>query len=208
MNRDEVVAAARTMIEQGGAEALSMRKLAAELGVTTTTIYWHVGGRDELILAVIAQVSDELAAHEVVGDGPRERVRCVARLVWQSAFAHRRVTALAHQVGATSLLELPLEVAMAEELEAAGLEGPDVRDALRSILMCVAGFLVVALRRAADAPPEARAPALWSDVDARISPTTRAALADPADVEALFERTVGAVVDSFVPARPRRRPRG
>lgn len=202
LDRADVVAAALTLVEERGADELTMRKLASELGVTTTTIYWHVGGRDELVIAVIKRLSADLAAQPVEGTTPRERVLSVTRLVWNSALAHRNVTALAHQIGATSLLELPLEVALAEELVGAGLHGEGARDALRGILMCVAGFLVVALRRDDRIPREYRDLALWADVDADVDPQTRAALCQPPDLSALFETTIEAVVDSFVPASP------
>ena len=200
LDRADVVAAALALVEQGGASALSMRKLAAELGVTTNTIYWHVGGRDELLLAVIERLSHDLAARPVTGRTPQERVLAVARLAWDSAFEHRNVTALAHQIGATSLLGLPLEVALAQELEAAGLRGEAVRDALRAILMCVAGFLVVALRRDEGIAPHHRSESLWAAVPADVAPATRAALGEPADVAHLFERTLQAVVSAYVPA--------
>jgi AcrR family transcriptional regulator len=202
LDRADVVAAALGLVEEGGASALSMRKLAAELGVTTNTIYWHVGGRDELVLAVIERLSEDLAARPITGHTPRDRVFASARLAWDSAFEHRNVTALAHQVGATSLLGLPLEVALAQELEAAGLRGAEVRDAVRAILMCVAGFLVVALRRDDGIAPGRRSEALWAEVPAEVSAATRAALCAPADVAALFETTLRAVVASYVPAGP------
>ena len=52
LDPDEVVATALALVEAGGPEALTMRKLAAELGVGTNTIYWHVGSREELIAAL------------------------------------------------------------------------------------------------------------------------------------------------------------
>lgn len=208
LDRGEVVARALAIVDEHGAAALSMRRLAGELGVTPTTIYWHVGGRDEVILACIRRVSDDLAARPVTGATAADRVVDVARSVWDSAFAHRNITALAHQIGATSLLELPLEVALATELEAAGLRGDALRDALRSILMCVAGFLVVALRPDDAVPPELRSTALWAALAhrdgrgpaARLHPDTLAALTRPADVEALFASTLRAVVEALVPA--------
>ena len=52
--RERIIAAARAgSSSSDGVDALSMRKLAAELGVAHTAIYWHVGGRDELVDAVI-----------------------------------------------------------------------------------------------------------------------------------------------------------
>lgn len=199
LDRDEVVDAALALVEADGPEGLSMRKLAAQLGVTTTTIYWHVGSREELVTAVIRRLSERLADRRVVGSTPEERVMSAVGHVWQSALEHRHVTSLAHQSGATSLLELPLEVAVVRELEAAGLTGGQARDALRAILMCVAGFLVVALRHEDRSRPEHRPAALWSTVeDPGISADTIAALGRPAALEPLFERTLRPVVRSFL----------
>ena len=201
LDRNDVVDAALALVEQGGASALTMRRLAADLDVATTTIYWHVGGRDELILALIARLSEQQGAIEIEGATPRERVMSVARHVWASALSHRNVTSLAHQVGATSLLEMPLELALARELGAAGLRGGTVRDAQRAILMCVAGFLVVAFRedhRAPDAGPQGARVA--GVVDEGIDPATVEALQAPPDLPALFETTLQAVIDNFVPA--------
>ena len=200
LDPDRMVEAALALVESEGPDALTMRRLAADLGVATTTIYWHVGGRDEVVAALIERLSVRLGGRAPRGSDPIERIESVAVLVWESAFAHRHVTALAHQCGLTSLLELPLELTLARELEAAGLRGTEARDALRSILMCVAGFLVVALRPPESVPAAQRSQALWADVvDADIDPTTVEALAGPVDVEALFRRTLRVVIASFVP---------
>ena len=143
LDRDDVVECALAIVEAGGPEALTMRKLAAELGVTTTTIYWHVGGRDEVVTAVIQKMSEQQAEAAIEGATARERVMSAARQVWKSALEHRNVTSLAHQAGATSLLEMELEIALVRELDAAGLCGTAARDALRGILICVGGFLVL-----------------------------------------------------------------
>ena len=182
-----------------------MRKLAAELGVTTTTIYWHVGHREDLVVALIRRLAEQQADVAVVGTTPRERVLSAARNIWTNALAHRNVTALAGQVGATTLLELPLEVTLAAELEAAGVRGAAARDALRAVLMCIAGFLVGAWRPAELAPPGLRPDVLWSTVDdPRLSAATAAAMAEPADLDALFDSTVGAVVDAHLPVEAHR----
>jgi AcrR family transcriptional regulator len=201
LERDDVVDAALAMVEEGGADALSMRKLASELGVTTTTVYWHVGSRDELVLALIARQAERQATAVVEGDTPRERVMSAATNIWRSALAHRNVTALASQVGATTLLELPLEVALVAELEDAGVVGPAAADALRAVLSCVAGFLIAAWRTPSGATDDLHPAALWAAVDdGVVSARTRAAMAKPSDLDALFTSTVRAVVDAHVPA--------
>ena len=203
LDHDDIVERALEMVERGGADALTMRKLATELGVATTTIYWHVGDRDALVTSVIEAVAHRQAELVVEGTSSRDRVMCVARHVWRSALVNRHVTALAHQVGATSLLEMPLEIALARELDAAGVHGEDARDALRAILMCIAGFLVVAFRSDGRGTGGQRNQphALWAEVvDDSIAPATLAAMRVPPDLDPLFDTTVRAVIDSFVPA--------
>ena len=143
----------------------------------------------------------------IVGSTPADRIMCVARHVWNSALTNRNVTALADQVGATSLLGMPMELALARELDAAGVRGAAGRDALRAILLCVAGFLVAGFRSDSTAPgPTSREPrhtephVLWAEIiDTGIDPTTLDALRRPPDLEALFDITVRAVIDTFVP---------
>ena len=201
LDHDRIIERALQLVESGGPEGLTMRKLAAELGVSTTTIYWHAGSRDEIITAVIKRMSERQALAPIVGTHPRDRVMSAAEHVWQSALTHREVTSLAHQSGSTSLLELDLEVVLARELDAAGLHGDHARDALRAILITVGGFLVLALRDDAVIADERTSHALWAEVsDPDIDPATIAALTMPVDLPALFRRTVRAVVDHYVPA--------
>jgi TetR/AcrR family transcriptional regulator, tetracycline repressor protein len=61
LNRDEIVEAAARLLEQHGLEHLSLRKIAAELGVSAPTLLWHVGSKRELL--------DELAEHLMRGAG-------------------------------------------------------------------------------------------------------------------------------------------
>jgi TetR/AcrR family tetracycline transcriptional repressor len=198
LDRDDMVATALALVEKEGPGALTMRRLATELAVTTTTVYWHVGSRDELITEIIRHQSQRQASRLVVGATPRERVMSAARHVWDSAIENRAITSLAHQTGTTSLLEHPLEVALAREVEAAGLTGQAAADALRSILSTVGGFLVRALRDESAIPAERRGPALWAAGKTEVDPATVAALSESPDLAALFEITVQAVVDHHV----------
>ncbi|MEZ5239979.1 MAG: TetR family transcriptional regulator [Microthrixaceae bacterium] len=95
LTAEAVVDAALAIVEAEGADALSMRRLASELGVATTSIYWHVGNRDQLLVALIGRLAERLGSSEVHGDDPAEQVRCAARNIWSSARSHRNVTALA-----------------------------------------------------------------------------------------------------------------
>ncbi len=200
LDRADMVAVALHLVESEGPAALTMRRLAAELNVTTNTVYWHVGSRDELIAELIRTRSTQMAEREISGSTARQRVTSAAHNVWDSAFANRAVTSLAHQTGTTALLEHPLEVALAHEIEAAGLTGEDAALALRSILSTVGGFLVGALRDESAIPTHLRAPALWSMTKAGLDPATIAALSEPTDHTSVFVTTLEAVVAAHIPA--------
>lgn len=203
IDRDDVVETARRLVEAEGPDALTMRKLATELGVTPTTLYWHVGKREDIVAAVIERQSRLMAVREVRGETPAERITNAAMHAWESALAHPRMTGLAHTTGASALLQLPQEIALVRELTAAGLRGDEVRDAVRSILATIAGFLVLALRRPAPDAPARSSHELWSAIDvAGVDEATRTAMAEPAHLETLCRTAVAALVDHWL-ATPR-----
>ena len=177
-----------------------MRRLAAELDVTTNTVYWHVGSREALITEIIRTSATRLADRAITGTTPRERITAAARHIWDSALENRAITSLAHQTGTTALLEHHLELALVHEIEAAGLRGDAAALALRSILSTVGGFLVGALRDESSSPAELRPAALWSTTSGDISDETIEALSLPTDHEAVFTTTLDAVVAVHIPA--------
>lgn len=196
---DDVIDAALELVETKSPEALTMRRLAAELGVSTTTIYWHVGNRDELIVALISRLAERMRTLEVRGSSPGERVVCAATNIWRAALEHRNVTSLANRVGATTLLHLPLEVALLSELEAAGLRGTTARDAMGSILYLTAGFLVGALRTEERVPEDLRRAALWGSLrEVDLHDDSVAAMSDLGDPGRLYDAALRTLVRSIL----------
>ena len=60
ISRDAIVTAAIGLLDREGLAALSMRKLAEELGTGAATLYWHVGSKDGLL---------DLVMDEIIGEG-------------------------------------------------------------------------------------------------------------------------------------------
>ena len=52
LHREAIIAAARELIVADGLEALSLRRLAARLGVTAPALYAHVRDKQDLLRAV------------------------------------------------------------------------------------------------------------------------------------------------------------
>lgn len=59
---DDVLDAAMALLREGGAEALSMRRLATALGVSTQVVYSRVGGKAEVARALHDRAFDALRA--------------------------------------------------------------------------------------------------------------------------------------------------
>jgi AcrR family transcriptional regulator len=76
LTRARIVDEALEFVEQNGHEKLSLRGLAATLGVTAPALYDHVSSKDEVLQAVAASGYRELeASYDVTGGRAIERVR-------------------------------------------------------------------------------------------------------------------------------------
>src|SRR5438093_245753 len=59
LSRERVLRAAIALADEGGIEALSMRKLARELGVEAMSLYNHVANKDEILDGIMDVVANE-----------------------------------------------------------------------------------------------------------------------------------------------------
>ncbi len=92
---DRILAAALELVDEQGADALSMRSLAQRLGSGTATLYRHFGSRSELVALVIDRMIGETD------------MRSLASLPWQKAcmsFAQSMFHALGQHGNVASLL--------------------------------------------------------------------------------------------------------
>jgi AcrR family transcriptional regulator len=60
LSRERVLRAAMALADEGGIEALSMRKLAQELGVEAMSLYNHVANKDDIVDGIIDLVANEI----------------------------------------------------------------------------------------------------------------------------------------------------
>ena len=74
LNRQLVIDEAVHAIEERGYSELSLRDIAARLGVKPASLYNHVKGIDEIYLGVMEEVSDRLVKHleQAVADKDRD----------------------------------------------------------------------------------------------------------------------------------------
>jgi len=78
--REQIVATALAIADAEGFEAVSMRRIAAELGAGTMTLYHYVRTKDELIALIGDAIMGELVVPEgELPDGWREGMAAIAR---------------------------------------------------------------------------------------------------------------------------------
>lgn len=82
LSRERVLRTAVALADEGGLAAVSMRQIAAELGVATMSLYRHVRGRDELILAMADAVLAGAPLPDAEPAGWRARLDVLARAQW------------------------------------------------------------------------------------------------------------------------------
>ena len=198
-SRQRIVDAARRLVEHSGPATLSMRKLAADLGVAPTAIYWHLGSRRDVLEAVLDDLIAELPPIEPVGATAHDRLRSAAHLLRDLHRDHAATSQLAHELGRDADLSFPAQVAIAREVAGAGLNGDRAADAVRAILHLVGGFLMVEgsfRERAAGAPTTAT---LWGQrAPADIPVEIREALARPIDSADVFATTLDHLLRSLL----------
>ncbi len=78
MERAEIVAAAVRIADADGVDAVSMRRLADELGVATMTPYTHVASKDELLDLMRDAVAGEMLLPEPLPEDWRAALRAIA----------------------------------------------------------------------------------------------------------------------------------
>ena len=140
LTRERVVAEALTVISAEGAQALSMRAIAARLGVVPGALYRHVRSKEQLydlvLDAVLAEVDGE-AAHGAPWDA---QVAALARRLRAALENHPGVAALLKARDPVSPASLAVAEAFLAPLCAAGLPGRRAALAFRLVYDYTVGF--------------------------------------------------------------------
>ncbi|MEU4037768.1 TetR/AcrR family transcriptional regulator [Streptomyces collinus] len=138
LSRERIVRAAIRLADVDGLEAVSLRKVAAELDVRPMRLYGYIAGKEELLDLMVDAVHAEIRP---VGDGWREVLRSHTEATRQAAHEHEW---LADLLGGRPQLG-PHALASGETLVAA-LEGVDL-DAVMPVVAAVNAYVIGAVRR-------------------------------------------------------------
>jgi AcrR family transcriptional regulator len=72
-SREQILTTARTLIDECGWEKLTVRRLASEIGVGTTTLYSHMRDKEDLLFLLIYEYAEQIPHPELPSE-PRERI--------------------------------------------------------------------------------------------------------------------------------------
>ncbi|WP_369380096.1 TetR/AcrR family transcriptional regulator [Streptomyces sp. cg36] len=197
LSREEVLVAAAALVRAHGPAALTMRRLAAELGTAVTSIYWHVGNRESLLDALVERTVREVGEIVPRGAEPAARIVSVARALRRELRARPHLVAMVHERGLTERMFLPAQRALVHEMHAAGLRGAGAADAVRAVQFHVVGQLLVERNRERAPVQHPAEEELWQPAgpeSAEGDPALARALARPVDEERLFTLSVRALV--------------
>lgn len=189
---DRIVAEAVALLDEEGEARLTMRRLAERLGTGSTTLYWHVKTKDDVLDLALDAVFGQVPLPE----GGTWRQRAAALVTgWRAA--------LLRHPWSTGLLDRPLMGPNALErteflyatLAEAGFTGPDLTAAAFSLSTFVTGSATMQARDPAGSGP-GLARHLQQHRDAY--PTLAAHGLDP-DWDAAFTRGLAYLLDGMIP---------
>ena len=187
------------ILETDGIEGVTIRGLAAKLGVAATAIYWHVGDKQALLDGLAERVIAQLGEVSARGRDPVTRMSSVARSLRATLLERPDLVALVHRQGRTAALFQPARRVLVDELIEAGAVGAGVALGVQAVLNLVIGSVLLD-RQLERQPTQHETPEeLWSLDDATVPPGLIAHLARPIDELELFDYTLALVVRAVVP---------
>ncbi|WP_116247046.1 TetR/AcrR family transcriptional regulator [Nocardiopsis sp. FIRDI 009] len=161
-SRAQILAAARRLIDRDGWERLTIRRLAAELGVGATTLYHHIQDREELLVLLLNDHVDRIERLRLPSD-PRDRVIAAATALhdaladWPWAAEVLTTDGFLGLLDASALWMVEAILAAAHEY---GCTREQAVDVFRNVWYYTVGEILVRAhstrRRAGDEPPDRR----------------------------------------------------
>ncbi len=140
LSAEVIFEAALRLVDQEGIDALTMRRLAGELGVATMSLYSHVANKDQLLLGVVNLATGEITTPEP-GTPPWEALRIITRDFRRVALLHPNLVPLIVRQPPTGFEGLHILEAALDALRRGGLEPARAAQAYRISASFAIGFV-------------------------------------------------------------------
>ena len=199
LDRPRVLAAALRLMDANGLDALSMRKLAAELDVEAMSLYYHVPGKAALLEGLAETILGEVRLPRGDPGDRSEATRAVARALRDNARAHPEAMPLLASLGLGSSAARRHTEDVLAVLGAAGLAPQAAFTAFLVIRSYVLGYVLWEIRHA-EAKAAATIPATEPGVLMSVGVPRLATLATfiaTFDNDAEFDRGLDVIVSGL-----------
>jgi AcrR family transcriptional regulator len=91
LNRKAIVTAAIWILDDGGLDGFTMRRVADALGTGPASLYWHVGSKDGLLDLIFEEVIGEQQVPDADPGRWQEQLKDVARTMRATILHHRDI---------------------------------------------------------------------------------------------------------------------
>ena len=152
LTREEIIKEALALLEQQGAGALSMRRLADRLGVAPNALYTHVRGKADLIDGLIDQVYAGLTLELDRSGDWTQQLTTLSQAIRAHLLAHPAVVPYALQQPGLGPHSLRLGEAIYNVLRPAGFSDQAVVGTVYALLTYILGFVALEIPRAGTDP--------------------------------------------------------
>jgi AcrR family transcriptional regulator len=138
LSRERVLRAAIALADEGGIDALSMRKLGQKLGVEAMSLYHHVANKDDLLDGIVDAVTSEI---EVPVDADwKEAIRRTAISSHEVFLRHRWACSLMMRRARVSPERMEWMEAVLRTLREAGFSAEMTHHAYHALDSHITGF--------------------------------------------------------------------
>lgn len=171
ISRAEIVGAADAVIAADGPAALTMRRVATELGCTPMALYHHVRDKDELLRLLLEDYADQVE-WPPLPENPRERVITAARAMHDVLAARAWMVEILAADDLLGIAALWAPEAIIDGAVACGLTLDEAARTYRIIWHYTAGEIIIrarSSRRAAAGRPTFREK-VFADLDPETLP--------------------------------------
>ena len=152
LSREKIIREALDLLEEHGAGALTMRRLADRLGVAPNALYSHVHGKADLIDGLVDQVYAGLDLdNDPTGDWT-EQLTILSQSIRAHLLAHPAVVPFALQQPGPGPHGLRLGEAIYNVLRPAGFSDQAVVGTVHALLTYILGFVALEVPRAGADP--------------------------------------------------------
>jgi AcrR family transcriptional regulator len=141
LTREQIVAQAIALMDAEGTRALTIRRLAQQLGVEAPALYWHFSDKRDLCRAVVRTVGEQLEVTSATTGSARERLEHHFFAIRDHWLAHPGVLELSREFPPSAGGDVARHgLGLVEEL---GMSGDDALDCYRSLSWTVTGFVIL-----------------------------------------------------------------